>query len=60
MEGNKVGESVMRDHLDDLGFTNIGAIDKEGSIFHVAADWKGRAIKLRINAELGTIDQITE
>ena len=60
MRGSQVGAGIMRSHLDDLGFTNIGTIDKEGAIFHVEAQWQGRPVKLRIDADLGTIEQVAK
>jgi hypothetical protein len=60
MRGSQVGAGIMRAHLDDLGFTKIGTIDKEGAIFHVEAQWQGRPVKLRIDADLGTIEQIAK
>jgi len=60
MRGSQVGAGIMRSHLDDLGFTKIGTIDKEGAIFHVEAEWQGRPVKLRIDADLGKIEQVAK
>ena len=54
--GDQISSSVMKQHLEDLGFSNIMEMEKQGAIFHVEADWRGKPLKLRIDGRLGKIE----
>jgi paraquat-inducible protein B len=51
----RVTTSVLKSPLEDLGYANISAIEKSGSIFHLRADWQGQPVKLRIDSRDGEI-----
>ncbi|MEM7225091.1 MAG: AsmA family protein [Pseudomonadota bacterium] len=53
--GDQVTPDILINHLTALGFTKITKIEKEGSIFHCQADWNGKVVKLRVDANLGQI-----
>ena len=53
--GDRVSGSMMIDHLEELGFTNITEVEKEGAIFHVKAAWQAEPVHLRIDARDGVI-----
>ena len=53
--GDKVSGSMMIDHLEALGFTNITEVQKQGAIFHVKAAWQAEPVSLRIDARDGKI-----
>ena len=53
--GDRVTGSMMVDHLEALGFTNISEVEKQGAIFHVKAAWQAEPVSLRIDARDGTI-----
>ena len=53
--GDRVSGSMMIDHLETLGFTNITEVQKEGAIFHIKAAWQAEPVSLRIDARDGTI-----
>jgi uncharacterized protein involved in outer membrane biogenesis len=48
--------NVIKRHVEDLGFSDIAEVQKDGSIFHVDAEWQGRPLKLRIDVRHGTIE----
>lgn len=59
LSASQITDSVMRQHLEDLGFTNIASIEKSGTVFHVKADWQDQPVTLRIDGRLGTIAPIS-
>jgi hypothetical protein len=50
-----VTTAVLKSRLQDLGYANIGAIEKSGAIIHLHADWQGKPLKLRIDSRDGDI-----
>jgi hypothetical protein len=44
--------------LAELGFTNIGDVQRAGSIVRVGADWQGAPVKLHIDTRTGRIEPI--
>ena len=48
--------NVIKRHLEDLGFSNVSEVEKQGSIVHAEGDWQGRPLKLRIDTLRGTIE----
>lgn len=53
---DEVFGSVIKRHLEDLGFSDITEVEKQGNIFHADADWQGRPLKLRIDIRRGSIE----
>jgi hypothetical protein len=51
----RVTPAVLTSKLEDLGYANISAVEKSGSIYHLRADWQGRPLKLRIDSRDGEI-----
>lgn len=55
---NQATVTMVRSHLEDLGFDNIDAIEKQGAIFHVRARWQGRPVKLRLDSNTGALEEV--
>lgn len=53
---DEVFSNAIKRHLEDLGFSDITEVEKDGGIFHADADWQGRPLKLRIDVRRGTIE----
>ena len=58
MSGGTVSTSVLSEALAKLGFTNIGDVQRAGSIIRVDADWEGEPVRLRIDTRTGRIEPI--
>jgi hypothetical protein len=56
--GGHVSTSALSEALSELGFTNIGNVQRAGSIVRVDADWEGEPVKLRIDTRTGRIKPI--
>jgi len=59
LRSSQITESVMKEHLQDLGFTDINSVRKNGTVFYADAAWQGAPVKLRIDSRLGSITQVT-
>ncbi|MEM7169289.1 MAG: MlaD family protein [Pseudomonadota bacterium] len=51
---------TLRDHLIDLGFSDIEKIDKKGNYFYVTAYWLDQEVSLEVDAKAGKIRQLKE
>lgn len=52
---HEVGTGLMKQTLEQLGFTGVTNIQKDGRFFQVEAQWEGETLNLRINARNGSI-----
>ena len=53
---DEVFGNVIKRHLEDLGFSDVSEVEKQGRIVHANADWQGRSLKLRVDTRRGTIE----
>jgi uncharacterized protein YhdP len=58
LSGGHVSTSALSEALSELGFTNIGDVQRAGSIVRVDADWQGEPVKLHIDTRTGRIEPI--
>ncbi len=54
--GVHIDPDQMKTYLENLGYKNVGNIEKDGAIFHADATWDGRDLRLRIDSNLDTIE----
>ncbi len=47
--------TAMKETLEDLGFTEVTHMLKDGKIIHTIAKWEGETVKIRIDAEMNSI-----
>ncbi len=52
-----MSEAALSEALAKLGFTNIGSLQKSGSIVRAEADWQGETVALRIDIRTGRIER---
>jgi hypothetical protein len=53
--GDTVHPEDVQEKLQALGFTDIGPVDEEGQVFTADAEWEGRPITVRVDADTGWI-----
>jgi paraquat-inducible protein B len=57
LSGEHVSVVALSEALGEAGFTNIGNIEKSGSIVRAQADWQGETVTLRIDTRTGRIER---